>query len=112
MFAEWKDEKTVEKYLTKKGFLSVCIYGFGNNGKKIYSQIHNTSIRITGIIDKKAQDPIDNIPYIVFTDDTNTFPLCDAIIVTVVEHYYGIAQRLMEVTNIPVISLYEIMCSD
>ena len=95
----------IADFLDYRGFRSVAIYGMGYMGEVLYENLSSQNIEIVYVIDRNS-DILCTAPIVNPEDD---FPFADVIIVTVVTEYPEIKQYLENKTNIPIVSLLEII---
>lgn len=99
--------KKVEAYLKNCHIHTAAIYGMGDMGKILYEELKDSGIEVAYGIDKnKSVSGIDGLPVISLSE---TLPRADLIIVTPVYFYVGIKQELKKITDIPVVSLEELI---
>lgn len=96
----------LDKYLLNLDIKRIGIYGIGMLGKHLIKELENSDIDVIFGIDQKADTY--NINFPVFNLD-HALPEVDAIIVTATYDYSSIKEQLKETTNIPVISLEQII---
>lgn len=95
----------ITAYLREKGLSKVAIYGCGDIGKLLYQDLLNNEITVAYGIDKNTeiQYPVHVIPPEKIDDSV------DAIIVTAIAYFYDIEKNLKHYTNVPIISLEDIV---
>jgi hypothetical protein len=113
--AEWLFEllqettnNAIEKFCISKGYKTVALYGFGGAISEIVMQtLKDSDIKVEYAIDRN-NNTIKNkdIPIYGLND---IFPSVDAIIVTPVYYYNTIEKDLKLITDIPIVSLEEVL---
>lgn len=110
LFHNWlllkEQRKSLVDWLKAHNYLNIAVYGIGTVGKHFLTEVANTEINVKYLIDNRKGEITANIPVYDMLDD---FSDCDAIIVSVVDEYWEIAQRLKEKVSCPIISLAEIV---
>lgn len=110
LYDQWmfihQDHKSTYDYFAQKGIKSIAIYGMDNVGERFYEELKDTDIRIEYAIDKKGGYINSDIKMISPEDE---FEKVDAIVVTVVYYFDEIFKKLSSKTDIPIISLEEIL---
>lgn len=105
----WLDLKNREisigSLLQNRGYKKIILYGFGNIGKKVYSELLNSSIEVLYVVDKYSTEKkiirLENLKYIEGT--------ADAVIVTPTYDFAIIYDDLKKIVSCPVISFLEII---
>lgn len=103
---QWDAKKTDTGYLERKLFAkkirTVAIYGYAKLGKKLEEELEKTQICVKYIIDQKA--PLLNSQKPIYTLE-DTLEKVDAVIVTPVDLYESIYQKLEEKCKAEVLDL-------
>lgn len=95
------------EYLKKQGCTKIAIYGIGDIGKLCYDEIITSKeIHIIEIIDRSVQGDYRGCPIV---QPDNIEDKVDAIIITPICSYYGIAETLYKLTPAKLISLEDIV---
>lgn len=97
---------SLDKYFKKKRYYSIAIYGMGRLGSMLYDELKDTDIEIRYAIDQDAYCTCLGLK-IVEPDDK--LDKVDAIIVTPVLVYDEIQKKLSDKTDIPVISIEDVV---
>lgn len=97
---------SLEKYFFQKGYKSIAIYGMGKLGIMLYEDLKETDIIVKYGIDR---DLYCTYPGLRIVAPQNSLEKVDAIVVTSVRAFVEIEQFLSEKTDIPVISIEEMI---
>ena len=110
MMNQWlilkQEGKNIAKYLRKKGYSSVAIYGMAIYGRHVVRELTGTDITIAYGIDWKKMKPYEGVEVLQPNDK---LPFADVIINTVIHENAGIAVALAKLTKVPMISLEEVI---
>lgn len=100
----------IAQQLNKMGWHHIAIYGCGKYGRMFYDEISGTSdnVNVDYFIDLHSDGLRQHFKKNVYSPDED-LPVCDCIVVSIVREFYNVLTYLRERTNIPVISLYEIL---
>lgn len=86
----------------------IAIYGMGALGERLYDEISKTDVTVSYAIDRMAGEM--RIQGLTVMDSAEKhFPDVDAIIVTPVQDYWDIVHILEEKTDIPIVSLEDVI---
>lgn len=96
----------VENYFHEKGFHEIAIYGYGNIGKHLVTQLSGTDIFVKYIIDVRKGVGEDKITQYHMTDK---LPKVDVIVVTPLCEYRQIKGELQKKTMAEVVSMEDII---
>lgn len=99
--------RTFDTYFLSHGYKNIALYGFGDMGEMFIKAIEGTEIRVRYGIDEK-QVPVEDID--VYRPD-QSFPPADCIVVTPTFAFEEIKNNLAEKTDIPLVSMDEVICS-
>lgn len=111
VYDQWLDNSISgnrsDKYLADRGFKRIVIYGMGRMGLRLYKELEDSDIDVVGCVDRNAG----NIIYegIEIKDAGNIPTDADVIVVTAVCYYDEVLDFLSNITDLPVISLEEIV---
>ena len=112
LFEQWlfvkQEGKQLSDYFLKKKINSIAIYGMGNIGERLYDELRDQGVMVKYAVDQKGKRICSDIE-VVPDFDMNILEKVDAIVVTTVHCYEDIRTRVASKTNIPVISLEEIL---
>lgn len=102
-----EDESDFEEFFRGKNINKIFIYGFGAIGRHFYEEVKKSSVEIVGIADKKGIDE-STIEAPVYNAN-DSYPECDAVVVTVVSGREEIAERLRQRYKGNIITLWDIV---
>ncbi len=110
MMNQWlilrQEGKNIGEYLKKKGYQAVAVYGMAMYGRHVIRELSGRDITISYGIDRKKMKPYKDIKVL---QPTEKLPSTDIIINTVIHENANIAAALANLTDIPVVSLEEIV---
>lgn len=87
---------------------SIAIYGMGVLGERFYQELKDSEIKIDYAIDRFAD--LKNKPWLTcYGLDEEHLPDTDAIVVTPVQDYWAIVELLERKTDVPILSLQDIV---
>jgi|AATF01.1.fsa_nt_gi hypothetical protein len=102
-----KQTKTdITGYFKENGYEKIAIYGMGELGNRLYDELKDTDIYVAYGIDKNNKTSYPGLKIYSLEDD---FENADVIVVTAIFAYSIIKKELAEKTNIPVISLEDVI---
>ncbi len=97
----------IEQFFKTRNIKEIAVYGYGNIGRHLVTQLSNSDINIKYIIDKrKGGTMIDNIQCYRLSD---RMPDVDAIVVTPICEYKEIKDILRKIVSVEIISLEDIV---
>ena len=91
-------------YLIKRSWYSVAVYGVGDVGKCLLSELADSAVTVKYVIDRRQLEL--DLPVYTPEDD---LPAVDCIIVTAVTEYGEISRRLKKKLDCQVISIEDII---
>lgn len=97
--------KNFEDFFVKRGYRNIAVYGMGYLGDRLLEELEDSKVKVKYGIDR---DMIEKGELSVYTIE-DEFPKADVIIVTVVHLFFDIRYELRKRTDIPVVSLEEIL---
>lgn len=102
------DGKSMSKYLEKRGYHEIVIYGMGYLGDKLYEELLESSVKVKCVVDKRALDIGINegVSILLPTDD---IPKADAMIITTITAYLQIFNMMSQKVDYPILSLEELI---
>lgn len=101
-----QQNKEITTYFHENNYKRIAIYGMSYVGERLCDELVQSDIEVCYAIDKRA----DNI-YVdldVYTVEDN-LPEVDVIVVTAITYFDEISDKLAEITNIPVVSIEDII---
>lgn len=98
--------KVLEDYFIENGMRRIAIYGMSYIGQRLCEELQGSSVEIIYGIDKNTKEVYSTLNMYQPTDE---LPLVDAIIVTAFYFYRDIERELSRNTDMPIISIEEIV---
>ncbi len=96
----------LKQYFEDNGYQSLAIYGMGEIGNRLYEELKDTDIKVEYAIDQSAGSAFAALTVYGLEDELQPV---DVIVVTAVFAFDEIEDELCGKTDIPVISLEEIV---
>ena len=110
LFLAWltlRDEKkSFDIYFKWRRVSNIAVYGNGPIGQRFVKEMEGMETKVNYIIDKKGDSMVANVPIITLDD---SLPEVDAIVVTVIDEFNSIADKLGEKCEYPVIPLEDVI---
>lgn len=107
---QWMSHKqmgnSLEQYFDRKGYQSIAIYGMGRMGNMLYDDLKISNIEVKYGIDK---DPYCTCLDLDIIEPEDKFEKVDVIVVTPIIVYDEIKEMLSKKTEIPIISIEEVI---
>lgn len=100
---------SISTYFTENNYSQIAIYGNGDIGKHLITQLENDKKNIICIIDRANVFYKDNTYKI--NDDTVSLIMPDIIVVTPIMEYLSIKSELKNYFNTKIVSIEEIVLS-
>lgn len=97
---------TVGRYLAELGFHKVAIYGFGDLGQRLYQELLSGEVQVVYGMDRRV---VSEDPAFTILTAPDAAREVDAVIVTAMIAFPGIAATLRETLNCPIISLEDVI---
>lgn len=98
---------SLESYLIERGIKKIAIYGMAEIGHLLYRELKNTGVQTAYAIDKNNKAVRADEITVISPEDA--FEPADAIIVTVIYYFAEVKKELKEKTDIPILSLEDIL---
>lgn len=95
----------VERYFLEHGYQRIMIYGNGFIGARLIQALAGKDVEIAAVMDRVASGDRDEM--VIGTDAD--IPKVDCIVITPVYYYESIYHMLKERTEIPIVSIQEIV---
>ena len=99
-------EISLERYFVQRGYRSIAIYGIGRLGSLLYDDLKSSDIEIKYGIDL---DPFCSYPGLKIIQPEDIQESVDVIVVTPVLVFDEITQKLSQITDIPVVSIEDLI---
>lgn len=99
---DYQDGRRLVEYFHKNGLKTVAIYGFGDLGAALASELENTDIDVKYVIDQAAN--------FVYTElkvykPEDSLPEVDVIVVTAIHYFTEIKSEMEKRVRCPIVSL-------
>lgn len=101
-------EDTIAKWLLKRGYKNVAIYGMGKLGKCLADRLSGTEVNVICGIDKKPKK-FRNIEVIGMDEILSKQMVADVVIITPLYQYNEVANELLQRINIQCISIEHLL---
>lgn len=101
-----QEGKNLDIYFEKNGYKKIAIYGMSNVGVALLDELKDSNIKVAYGIDKRAGSIYSDVS-IVSADDT--LEDVDAVVVTVIDSFDEIEEKLSSKVNCPIVSLEDII---
>lgn len=112
LFEQWlfvkQDGKQISDYFQKKAINTVAIYGMGNIGERLYDELKDQNVIVKYAVDQKGKRVCSEIEVHPGVD-IGRMEKVDAVVVTTVHCFEEVKKNISEMTDIPVLSLEEIL---
>ena len=96
----------VENYFIKRGYEQIAIYGMGELGSRLVEELKDSKVQVVYGIDSK---PATAYGEVIVYGIEEELPSADIIVVTPTFAFEDIRQNLEQVTDIPVVSLEDVI---
>lgn len=110
LFDNWmlvlEQQEGIEEFFKKRNIKEIGVYGYGNIGRHLITELLTTNIDIRYVIDKRAIITAEGLDKYLPTDN---FPEVDAIIITPICEYQEIERQLRKKFSGEVISMEDII---
>lgn len=110
MMNQWlilkQEGKGIARYLERNGFRTVAVYGMAIYGRHVVRDLQGTDIAVAYGLDRKKMKPYLGVEIL---QPTGGLPQADVIINSVIRDNMNIKAALSQITDIPVISLEEVV---
>lgn len=101
--------KSLEEFFLDNNISKIGIYGYGKLGERLFEELKGTSVEVVYILDKVlAGKCVENIAICNIETEFKWFD-ADVIVVTPVQEYWSILQKLSQKTTIPILSLEDVV---
>lgn len=101
-----QEGKNLNEYFVANNINSIAIYGMGELGNRLYTELKESSVRIEYVIDQNVETVIPSCKVVGKDED---FPEADVIVVTAIFAFEEIKEELEAKTNIKIISLEDVV---
>ena len=100
--------KKVEDYFLDKGYDKIAVYGMGELGSRLIEDLKDSKVHVAYGIDNKPATAYGEVTVYGVEDE---LPIADVIVVTPTFAFEDIKQTLESITDIPVVSLEDVIFS-
>lgn len=101
-----QQKKEITTYFHGNNYKKIAIYGMSYVGERLYDELQPSDIEICYAIDNRANQIYVDLDVYTMEDD---LPKVDVIVVTAISYFDEISEKLAEITDIPVVSLEDII---
>ncbi|MCI8377739.1 MAG: hypothetical protein HFH72_04370 [Lachnospiraceae bacterium] len=101
-----QENKSLGTFFTENQYKTAAIYGMGELGNRLYDELKDSAVQVKYAIDENTAGTYSEIEVIGPEGD---FPEVDVIVVTAVFAYREIEEKLSGRTDIPIVSLEDIV---
>lgn len=112
LFEQWlfvkQDGKQLSDYFHKKAINTIAIYGMGNIGERLYDELNDQNVIVKYAVDQKGKRVCSEIE-VYSSSDIDMLEKVDAIVVTTVHCFEEVKKSISAKTDMPVLSLEEIL---
>lgn len=98
-----QSHQEISDYFIQHGYRKVAIYGMGELGKLLYTEINREGLTILYFIDQKGNELHNDIP--VFSPTESYFPPVDVVIVSIIDEFPYIYNAIRKKMKADIISL-------
>ncbi len=99
---------SIENFFIGKGYNSIAIYGWGDLGRLLATDLEGSSVDVAFIIDRRGSE-LYSIDKPVFTPDNTVFPTVDVVVISVVDEFAEIYDSIKGKTTADIVSLETII---
>ena len=103
-----QQKRNVCTYLLQHGYRRIAVYGLGVHGHMFYQEFQAAGVSCAFAVDRLNQEKMKQEKIPVFGIE-ETWPDCDLMVITVVDKYYEIFNKIKEKLSCPIVSLYEVV---
>ncbi len=100
------NEITLEQYFIKNNYKTIAIYGMGEMGNRLCSELKDSSVEIKYAIDKNAESTYSDLKIVAIEDDLEEV---DAVVVSATFAFGEVEPLISEKLDCAVISLEEVV---
>lgn len=98
--------KSLIAFFEDNEFKTIAVYGMSYLGERLVDELEGSSVEIKYAIDKNKKKKSEGLETICIQEN---MPEVDAIIVTAVTYFEAIEEELLKVTDVPIISLEDVI---
>lgn len=101
-----QEGNSIEKYFLENGYKTVAVYGMGELGNRLYSELKESGIDVKYAVDRNAANIFSDLKLL---DKNEPFPYVDVMIITASFAYDEIYKELNKKVDFPIVSLEEVV---
>lgn len=101
-----QEGKNLSEYFRQCGYKKIAIYGMGYIGDTLLNELKGTETEVLYGIDRNASSTYANIDVVSLSDE---FKPVDAIVLTVIDSFEMISERVQEKINCPILSIIDVV---
>lgn len=101
-----QDGKSLSDFLIEKGYTNIAIYGMSVIADRLLTELKGSKIHVKYIIDKNAKNIFSHIN--IISPDEEYAPV-DAVIVTPVQEFESIEEKLSKNLSCPILALDDLL---
>ncbi len=98
--------KSLEEFFIRNNYRTIAIYGMGEMGCRLYSELMDSSIEVKYAIDQKADTAFTELKVVTIDEELEDV---DVIVVSATFAFDDVKHRLSELVNCPVVSLEDVV---
>ncbi|WP_026526290.1 hypothetical protein [Butyrivibrio sp. VCD2006] len=101
---------SIRSFFTDNKISHVAIYGLGALGLRLYDDLEDSGLKIDYAIDQTVTEEKQSmVEFPLLSSSSDSFPQTELIIVTPVQYYWDIVKLLEQKTDIPIVSLEDVV---
>lgn len=101
-----QEGRNLSEYFRQCGYKKIAIYGMGYIGETLLNELKGTETEVLYGIDRNASSTYANIDVVSLSDE---FKPVDAIVVTVIDSFEMVSERVQEKINCPILSIIDVV---
>lgn len=101
-----QEGRQLSEYFERKGYRRIAIYGMGDIGEALLSELDKTKTKVLYGIDQNADAVFSNIDIVSLKDKLQKV---DAVVVTVIHSFEAISAEIQKKLDCPVISIVDVV---
>lgn len=98
--------KEIITYFHENNYKKIAIYGMSFAGERLYDELQASDVEVCYAIDRRADNLYVDLDIYTLEDE---LPEVDVIVVTAISFFDSISDQLAEKTDVPVVSLEDII---
>lgn len=101
-----QEGKNLSEYFERAGYKKIAIYGMGYIGETLLSELRRTETEVLYGIDQNADTLYANINIVSLEEE---LPEVDVVIITLVDSFEAISEKIHRKIDCPVISIVDLV---